>query len=261
MLVSKRNTYCQQVELIKYFHRGIETNFEQISDSVFVSLHETMNSDYKIFLNNLKETGDLVNYNKCLPDSLCWLSKTPYSFSNDYFEGYNSNPIYNYYPVVNITYEAMQMYCDFLTKKYELEGKKYKKIIVRLPSEAEWEQFANPNKLKNLPWDFPTGYQSCRKKKYGDSCLVANIKVKYGNFGEDLIGITNLGVIACASLRNERGFFISDIIGNVSEMTIEEKAKGGSWDNFITECYINKTQDFIAPDPRLGFRIIIQIIE
>lgn len=253
--------YSQQGEWIKYFHRGIDMYYKKISDSIYVSLIETTNNDYKMFLQNTKDSGDIETYYKCIPDSNCWITKTNYSFSKEYYENYSTDPTYGNYPVVNISFEAMNLYCSWLTERYKEVGKKYQKVIVRLPTEAEWVKFVNPNGYPNLPWNSSTAFIPCKKKDCTDSCLTANIKIKNLDTGKDSIGILGTGVVACSTVIPMKGSRFYDIIGNVSEMTSEGKPKGGSWDNYLNECYINKTQDFLAPDPRLGFRIIIEIIE
>ena len=47
----------------------------------------------------------------------------------------------------------------------------------------------------------------------------------------------------------------------MAEYTSDDKIKGGSWDNFIEECLIDKTQNYSVPDPRVGFRLVMEIIE
>ncbi|NOX48500.1 MAG: SUMF1/EgtB/PvdO family nonheme iron enzyme [Chlorobi bacterium] len=55
---------------------------------------------------------------------------------------------------------------------------------------------------------------------------------------------------------------IYDAMGNVAEMTNEpEKQKGGSWDNFIEECAVDNFQHFETPDPRVGFRLFMEVLE
>ncbi len=58
---------------------------------------------------------------------------------------------------------------------------------------------------------------------------------------------------------NNLGIF--DIIGNVSEITQSGLQKGGSWDNYLEECTIDKTQNYELPDPRIGFRVVMEVIE
>jgi formylglycine-generating enzyme required for sulfatase activity len=58
---------------------------------------------------------------------------------------------------------------------------------------------------------------------------------------------------------NKLGLF--DIIGNVAEYTSDDKVKGGSWGNAIEECFVDKVQDFQIPDPRVGFRLVMEVIE
>ena len=59
----------------------------------------------------------------------------------------------------------------------------------------------------------------------------------------------------------ENNIDIYDIIGNVAEVTSDGKIKGGSWSNTLEECFIDKSQDYSLPDPRVGFRLVMEIIE
>ncbi len=254
-------TYGQQSEWIRYFHRGVEAHYIQVSEKIFASQIETRNLDYKRFLHSLKESGDMDKYYKSLPDSSGWIDKVDYPFGKKYFEHYNSSKDFDGYPVVNISIEAMNWYCEWLTDIYKSNGKKYDSIIVRLPSETEWEEIANPNKNSNLPWNSKTAFKACKKKNCTDSCLTANIKVRNELSQQDSVGIFGTGVVESVSVIPMKGIDYYDIIGNVSEMTSDEKPKGGSWDNYLHECYIDKSQDYQAPDPRLGFRVIVEILE
>ncbi len=59
---------------------------------------------------------------------------------------------------------------------------------------------------------------------------------------------------------NRRGIY--DLIGNVAEMIDEKgKTKGGSWDSFLEECKLDTFQTFKEPDPTVGFRWVMEVIE
>ncbi len=47
----------------------------------------------------------------------------------------------------------------------------------------------------------------------------------------------------------------------VAEMTADGKIKGGSWNNTIDECTIDKTQSITLSSPYVGFRVVMEIIE
>lgn len=248
--------FSQQSYMIKYFHRGYESLFNKVSDSIFVSMIETTNKDYRLFLDYLLETNQQEEYNLHLPKSYLWKDKVNYCFSDDYSMNYFSNVKFDNYPVVNISKESMDAYCEWLTQCYYKNGKKYSKIIVRLPSVEEWNKMANPNNYKYFPWGTNSVFVKCKKKKNcSDSCLIANIKVDNNNNTDNSIGVN---VIAQFSSTLDIGFY--DIIGNVAEMTQEHIVKGGSWDNLTYECYLKNVQNYKVPDPRVGFRILIEII-
>jgi hypothetical protein len=61
-------------------------------------------------------------------------------------------------------------------------------------------------------------------------------------------------------LANKAGFFCT--FGNVAEM-IDKKgiAKGGSWYHTFEESNFQQQINYAGPDPGIGFRIVMEIIE
>ena len=53
---------------------------------------------------------------------------------------YTSHPNYSNHPVVNITKEGAEAFCNWLTKEYnKFPKRKYENYEFRLPKEKEWE--------------------------------------------------------------------------------------------------------------------------
>jgi formylglycine-generating enzyme required for sulfatase activity len=232
-------------------------NYVQFDKNLFASRYELTNLEYREFINDLKSTGQSDKLAKCLYDSAKWETRFQSSFNEPLTKMYHWHPGYNNYPVVNITKEAADLYCEWLTDKYNLlSDRKYKKVLFRLPSELEWKKLASPLAGHNLPWygNFP--YESGSEK-----IAVANIKVRdyvsdKSNFNFDGAVVTS---VVGKYKANNSGIY--DVIGNVSEMTQSGVLKGGSWDSFLDECTVDKVQNYELPDPRVGFRVIMEVVE
>lgn len=229
--------------------------------NLFVSKYELTNQDYNTFLNEIKQSNQTEIISICAPDSALWSTISSYSFRDPFVNHYHSHPSYNKYPAVNISKEAIDLYCSWLAEKYNTsKKKKYKKVKVRLPSEIEWKRVSSPLPGHNLPWfgSFPYILDSKKKESL---CFLANLKVKDFTTGEYNY-VWDGGYISTPVGKypaNRLGLF--DIIGNVAEYTSDGKVKGGSWDNSLEESTIEKVQNFKTPDPRVGFRLVIEIIE
>ncbi|MDX9847669.1 MAG: SUMF1/EgtB/PvdO family nonheme iron enzyme [Tenuifilaceae bacterium] len=238
-----------------------EKNYIKFNGNLLVSKYELTNEEYNAFLRELKLTNQADIINKCTPDSALWATMTSYSYGKPFTSHYHFHPMYMNFPVVNISKDAINLYCSWLTEKYNSNAKrKFKKVKVRLPSEKEWKMFSSPLPGHNLPW-FGTFPYVLNSKKKESICFLANLKMKDFTTG-DYNYVWDGGFISLPVGKypaNRIGLY--DIIGNVAEYTNDGKVKGGSWANTLEESTIEKVQDFNIPDPRVGFRLVIEIIE
>lgn len=238
---------------------SIPDNYVKFDKDIYVSKYELTNVEYRDFLQDLKLQMDDISFNKYKPDSTLWTKKFTYSYNEPYTNMYHWHPSYNNYPVVNISLEAINYYCNWLSNKYNSDPKRgINKVIFRLPTELEWMKFSSPLPGHNLPWygNFP--YEENNQK-----CIVflANIKVKdYATNKYNYVIDGGMTPLTVGSYK-ENKIGIYDIIGNVAELTSDNKIKGGSWSNTLDECVINKSQDYSTPDPRVGCRLVMEIIE
>jgi hypothetical protein len=94
---------------------------------------------------------------------------------------------------------------------------------------------------------------------------MSNIKYK---IYEDSVGVMpsydedNLLLMGIPGQFSPNAIGLYDMIGNVSEMISEKgKAKGGSWNSYISECYIDQVQEYESRNPEVGFRLFMEVIE
>ncbi len=145
------------------------------------------------------------------PDTTAWINDFDNAYNEPYVRLYFSNGGYNEYPVVGVSWEQANAFCnwrtDFLRRSLGREGVYVEPY--RLPTEAEWEFAAragiNDNKF---PWD---GDLPMSEDK---GCFYANFKPNDGNYVKDGHLITSkVGTYA----PNDFGLY--DMAGNVSEWT------------------------------------------
>ena len=143
------------------------------------------------------------------PDTTCWVNDFPNANNETYMRYYFSNPAYNEYPVVGVTWEQANAFCAWRTE-YLLKGLGPAARYVqryRLPTEAEWEYAARGKDQTEFPWDN-------EDVASGRGCFFANFKPDNGNYTKDGNLITSrVGIYAA----NSNGLF--DMAGNVAEWT------------------------------------------
>ena len=103
------------------------------------------------------------------PDTTCWVNDFQNSDNEVYLRNYFSNPAYNDYPVVGVTWEQANAFCAWRTE-YLLKGLGPEARYVqryRLPTEAEWEYAARGKDQTEFPWEN-------EQVKSGEGCFFAN---------------------------------------------------------------------------------------
>ena len=143
------------------------------------------------------------------PDTTCWVNDFPNADNETYMRLYFASPVYNDYPVVGVTWEQANAFCNWRTD-FLLQGLGGAAKFVqryRLPSEAEWEFAARGKDGTEFPWDNID-------VKDGRGCFYANFKPDRGDYTEDGNLITSRVANYSA---NSNGLY--DMAGNVAEMT------------------------------------------
>ncbi len=143
------------------------------------------------------------------PDTTCWVNDFQNSDNETYLRNYYSNPAYNDYPVVGVTWEQANAFCawrtDYLLKGLGAEARYVQRY--RLPTEAEWEYAARGKSGSEYPWEDAAVAS-------GEGGFFANFKPDRGNYTKDGNLITSkVGIYAA----NSNGLY--DMAGNVAEWT------------------------------------------
>ena len=268
-----KNSYIFNENEIVTYSRA-EIDFKKLQAS-FVALNavehigkfEVTNGEYNLFLKNLKQTKNYELYYKCYPDTTLWNKNFAMAFHDPLTNMYNCHPAYSNYPIVNITHEGAVAYCKWLTVQYNQQHPEGKYVSFRLPSEQEWRYAAGSKNEKSIS-PFPNdNILSCdpaitgKKKSKNEidtteHCLyLGNIKTDKGYQADG-----GFHTISVTSYR-PNAFGIYNTFGNVAEMTSTKGViKGGSWADLFSECTFDKNANYSDLDPRVGFRIMMEVI-
>lgn len=148
-------------------------------------------------ISNLKY-ANCVAFGSCTP---------PYESSLGRITDYYSNPEYYEYPVVNITFEQAQHYCDWISG--------------RLPTNSEWEKAARGIDGRGFPWGFDfNGYES-------NSCDLhcTDLNMRNPNFNDGYKYTAPVNEFS----NFESPYGVINMAGNVQEIVQERNVRGGAW--------------------------------
>ncbi len=227
----------------------------------------------------LKSRKDLIARKivNIYPDTMMWIRDFQFSYNDPKMHMYFSHPGYNEYPVVGVTWEQANAFCNWRTKLFNsytrINAQEY-----RLPTEAEWEYAARGGKSLNI---YPWGGNYVRDAK---GCYLANFKPMRGSYTDDT-GSTPMKVGSFPP--NDFGLY--DVAGNVAEWTssayvnvsnllvsdmnpnfqydakkddgdvLKRKViKGGSWKDvaYYLQCGVRTYEYQFESRPYLGFRCV-----
>jgi len=230
--------------------KKLDKSLMEVSEGIYASKYEVNNLEYGTFLNHLGDTNLYRQYNY---DSTQWMSKYPYSYNDPLAGYYHGHSAYDNYPVVNISHAAAVGYCQWLTSTYnQYKKRKHKEVLFRLPHETEW---LSATGIVDNDQKYPWGNNAVNEK----GLYYANTKIQETdrvNYAADKALYT-----AEVDAFDPNSLGLYNTIGNVCEMLIEPgRQKGGSWDDFFEDCAVGKYQNYSPPDPRIGFRIFMEII-
>ena len=89
------------------------------------------------------------------PDTTCWVNDFQNADNERYMKLYFSNPVYDDYPVVGVTWEQANAFCawrtDYLMKGMGGYARQIQRF--RLPTEIEWEYAARGKSGNPFPWE------------------------------------------------------------------------------------------------------------
>jgi formylglycine-generating enzyme required for sulfatase activity len=243
--------------------KSLERGMMKVNDRLYAAETELSNSQYELFLEDLVKNKAFDQVALCRTTKTDWRALLPKELQSlpdaEVFK--NGHPDAPDCPVQNISYEAARQYCDWITRVYNSNSgkKKYRKVVFRLPTIAEWELAAGGG-LKQVA--YPWGGNFVRNSK---GCYLCNFKASESckNCPETSQWVVDGGyfpVKASSYFPNRMGLY--NMSGNVAEMVQERgKSKGGSWADTAYDCQITSMKEYQQSSPTLGFRVFMEIIE
>ena len=242
----------------------------------WMAKYELNNASYLMFLNSLKAQGRHGDYALALPDSARW--NDPGIEKEIFMLYYFRHPGFQNHPVVNITREAAELYCEWLTEKYNAQTDGGKRYVFRLPTRHEWLLAAQAGADRPYAWRSPylidssNGRLRANFKNIPNETLRFNRETMRLEIAERNRGYLLLKQNADGSLGisptittpvNSFGPGISGLYnlnGNVAEMVQEEGiAVGGSWNCLGYEVQNTAVMTFSKPSPFIGFRVVMTL--
>jgi formylglycine-generating enzyme required for sulfatase activity len=244
---------------------------------------EITNLNWMEFLYHMKRDSSRAVFYSMLPD----IAQVP---RQDYFE----NPFFRYYPVVGITYEQAEAYClwrthvvnemlrSHMAAKGMIPPKKFV-LEFRLPTEKEWETYAacgidiikHPHGVKFVESKIRVNPKAANylklKNELSQSTRQIRNDIKEFNKKKERIVMFNVDRDnAPYFLINMTPFYVFDLpinnyglynmIGNAAEL-IKEKGiiKGGSYQDNLDDCAIDRKGEYTGASPTVGFRTVCEI--
>lgn len=204
--------------------------YAEVMDSLYISQEESYNGQRHIDVTKLKykytwmdieaaaraKKGNRKNFIKqeeleIYPDTTVWIKDFSYSYNEPMHNDYFWHDAYSDYPVVGVSWQQAQAFCNWRTKFKNDDQKSRGKQFVnrfRLPTEAEWEYAARGGiEGGTYPWGGPYVISDT-------GCFMANFKPQRGDYAADQALYT---VEAKAYEPNDYNLY--NMAGNVSEWT------------------------------------------
>lgn len=227
-------------------------------EAFYIDQTEVTNKSYSTYLNWLRKVGgDPMEYRFALPDSHAW--HRPMSYNEPYVRDYLHHPAYQYYPVVGVTWVQASLYCEWRTARInELDSMSEDSIVIRLPSELEWEYASMANWSFNEQNMTNDKYFSIRQKLgFGRGKMMHNFKRSRGDVGGLAHRPNDAGLITAPVYMYEPNEFgLYNMAGNVAEwvgdayvpVTIEDIMELENPGEEMYSDSLKKDKDFVTPD-------------
>lgn len=225
---------------------------------IYISTCEVSNKQYRCFLQSLLAEGETAKYSVAQVDSSLWHTKLAYG--EPYRVYYYSHPAYDNYPVVNISKQGAELYCEWLTEQYNLAAKR--KATFRLPTEQEWITAAKAgNESAIYPWPGNSLTYAKNGKWQGEAMC------NYRHNNEPIVAASlsdNTDITAPVKSYRPNAFGIYNMSGNVAEILQEDGfTKGGSWNSKAEKVTIQARETDMEvpyPSPQVGFRPVMVLL-
>lgn len=232
-------------------------------DRVFMKETEVSNFNYYEFVYSVHRSEEELK--ELLPDTTVWRKKNEYN--EPYVEYYFRHPAYREYPVVGVSKEQAEKYCEWLsgvlTDKYRKDDKSdIDSVVVRLPIKREWIDAAKGgNDYYEYPWEGHDVRITEKGKWQGD--MRANFVRGKGDY-MGIAGALNDNADVTAPVHSywPNDFGLYNCAGNVAELVADDNvAMGGSWRSLGYDIKVTSEINAIEPSAQIGFRYLVEVVK
>ncbi len=236
--------------------------------SFYISSGEVTNLQYQEFLHDLKKEGETEKLAIAMIDSVRWNNRL--SNNQSFVDYYHQHPAYHNYPVVNISKEGAELFCEWLSQQYDSLSNGELKLTFRLPTRAEWMRAARGDRHYSVySWGGPylrnaKGMILANFMRFGAENIHRNtdtgeFEVVPGPVGPMLSDWADVTAPSLSYFPNDYGIY--NMNGNVSEMISNgDFAVGGDWKSPGYDIRNESIKPFTEPDPTVGFRVVASYI-
>lgn len=226
----------------------VNGNLQSVNDFHILKT-EVSNLDYLTFVESIKSKNS-TQYNEILPDTTVW-KRGSTNFNDSYMNQYFRYPGFRQFPVVGISHKNALLYCKWLEENINAQVEGDEKVVVKLPSETEWNKAARGN---NQSAPYPWEGVDLQNRKGRNMANYKKINPKDSDYQ---------GIIITSEVKSyfPNDFGIYQMSGNLAEMLDEpKKVKGGSWNMPAKSLKIDESEMVDYPSNNVGFRPVLMVV-
>lgn len=231
---------------------------------------EVTNLQWKKFYEAMRSKLGEAKAKMYLPDTSTWQNDVPNVKNDPLVEHYFQHPAFGNFPVVGVSWEQAQAYCQWLTDEVNaLQAKKGLTQLpaFRLPTEAEWEYAAiQGQQNNNRILATSSGYLTDTDGKIQVNCGAVYDKnnTKTFNYSDDGFAYTNSvksykpNMIGLYGMSGNVAEWVSDNYNTEGNVKV---CKGGSWITSTSHLYCDARLGVKkeAQHSFIGFRVVLPL--
>jgi formylglycine-generating enzyme len=207
------------------------------------------------------------------PDTLVWMRDFTYSYNEPLTMKYFTHPSFNNYPVVGINLKQAMAFCqwksDQVNQLLDQAGSGYK-VIIRLPTNTEWEAAATDDKVKEKILSPGRSYKANFGPISNDNGLTVKDYKEDGYFYTGPVDSYVAGVYGLYNMKGNVAEWTSTGRDEIMDADIKPEklknffiVKGGGWNSvpFYLQTGVCQFFPVDATHSFIGFRYLVYVMK